>query len=151
MESLPAWCRIVREPSAELADVFRQRPTITTPDDAVAYVQPRLGSEEVEVFAAIYLDTHHRVIDLQEITRGTLDSTLVHPREVFRLAIALSAFGVILAHNHPSGVMTPSREDVILTKDMVTAGEVLGIAVLDHVIVGLDATQFTSLRADGLM
>lgn len=135
--SLPAWCRIVREVTPDLAQTFADRPAITGPQDAAAYLAPRLAAEEVEVFVVMALDAQHRVIALQEVTRGLINSSLVHPREVFRLAIALNAASVIVAHNHPSGVLTPSFEDRAVTRQLVDAGELLGIPVHDHLILGL--------------
>ena len=148
---LPAWCRIVREIDADLVAVFRSRPTIQRPEDAAAYLAPRLGQEEVEVFAVLLLDAQHRVIALQEVTRGLVNSTLVHPREVFRIAIAMGAVAIVLAHNHPSGVLTPSAEDRAVTTQLVAAGRLLDIPVHDHIIVGLDPTAFTSFAASGLL
>jgi DNA repair protein RadC len=135
--ALPAWCRIVREVSPDLASSFAARPAIRGTDDAAAYLTPRLASEEVEVFVALLLDAQHRVIAAQEITRGLVNSSLVHPREVFRLAIAMNASAVIVAHNHPSGVLTPSIEDRQVTRQLIEAGVLLGIPVHDHLIIGL--------------
>ena len=136
-EVLPAWCRVVREPSQDLAAVFAARPVIAGPADAAAYFIPRLAAEEVEVFAVMMLDTRQRVIAMQEVTRGLVDSTMVHPREVFRLAILIGASSVIVAHNHPSDVLEPSPEDRHMTVSLVAAGEALGIPVRDHFIIGM--------------
>ncbi len=92
------------------------------------------GSKK-EHFAAFYLDTQNRLIERQIISVGTLDSSLVHPREVFEPALRLSAASVIVAHNHPSGDLVPSGEDLRLTKRLKGAGELIGINVLDHIIL----------------
>lgn len=86
---------------------------------------------------------------MQTISIGSLNSTVVHPREVFKTAVLASAASVILAHNHPSGDPTPSKEDIGLTKKLVEAGEILGIKVLDHIIVGVN--QYTSFNRQGLI
>lgn len=147
---LPAWCRIVREVSADVAAQFDARPTIASPSDAAAYLADRLGAEEVEIFAVILLDAQHRVLALQEVTRGLVNSTLAHPREVFRLAVAFGACAIVLAHNHPSGSLTPSYEDAEVTRQMIAAGRVLDIPVHDHIIIGLRGA-FTSFAALGLI
>ena len=82
------------------------------------------------------LTTKHRVIAYHEVSRGILDSTLVHPREVFRAAILANAAGIVAGHNHPSGDPTPSPDDIALTRRLAAAGEVLGVPLLDHIIVG---------------
>ncbi len=103
---------------------------------ARSIVRELLIDEPAEVFAVVLLDTKHQVIGVVPITRGTLDASLVHPREVFRAAFLANASAMILAHNHPSGVTTPSREDYAVTKRLREAGRTLGVDVLDHLIVG---------------
>lgn len=95
------------------------------------------------------LDTQSQVIRDVLITRGLLNSSLVHPREVFRAAIAEAAAGVILVHNHPSGDPTPSPDDLSITRQLVAAGELLDLPVYDHVIVGGDT--FVSMASQGLL
>ncbi len=148
---LPAWCRIVREVSAEVIADFAGRQPVASPRAAAALVAPRLGAEEVEVFVVVLLDAQHRVIALQEVTRGLINSSLVHPREVFRLAIAAGAAAIIVAHNHPSGILTPSAEDRAVTDMLVAAGRLLDIPVQDHIIVGIDPTTYTSFAERGLL
>jgi DNA repair protein RadC len=92
-----------------------------------------------ERFAIVTLDTKNKPIGFMVISEGTLDASLVHPREVFQPAVLQCAASVILVHNHPSGDLTPSSEDKAVTSRLETAGEVLGITVLDHIIVGTDA------------
>jgi DNA repair protein RadC len=100
-----------------------------------AYLLPEYGSCAVEQFGIVMLDTKHRVIRIKLVSIGSLDSTVVHPREVFREATAAAAAAIILFHNHPSGDPTPSPDDFILTARMVSAGLVMGIDVLDHLIL----------------
>jgi DNA repair protein RadC len=95
-----------------------------------------LEDQPSEVFAILCLSTKHRVIAYHEVSRGTLDSTLVHPREVFKAAILANAAAIVLTHNHPSGDPTPSPDDIVLTQRLVQAGAIIGIDVIDHVIIG---------------
>lgn len=99
-----------------------------------------------EYLRAIFLNSHNRVIRNEVISIGTVNSNIIHPREVFQPGIEVSAVAVILVHNHPSGELAPSVEDVTITRQLVQAGKILGIAVLDHVIIAKDA--FTSVSAD---
>src|SRR5947209_9234113 len=88
------------------------------------------------MFQIVLLNTRRRLIDIREISQGTLDTILVHPREVFKFAIAANAAALVLAHNHPSGDPTPSEADIKVTRDLIRAGQLLKIEVLDHVIIG---------------
>jgi len=124
--------------------------------EAVAELLADITLEEVEVFVVLALDTRGRVIERHDITRGLVNSSLVHPREVFRAAIASGASGVILAHNHPSGDPTPSPEDRAVTRQLVAAGRLLDIPVYDHIILGgplpaVNTWSFTSFAAEGLL
>jgi DNA repair protein RadC len=120
---------------------------IQGPEDVFARMGPLLRDLKQEEFHALLLNTQHRVIRDVLVTRGILDASLIHPREVFRAAIVESAAGVILVHNHPSGDPTPSGEDRAVTRQLSTAGTAIGIPVLDHVIVGAD--RFVSLGREG--
>lgn len=122
---------------------------VETAEQAAALVQPALQGKKKEHFVALLLDARHRLIRLSPIAVGSLSASLVHPRELFKDAIAASAAAVILAHNHPSGDPHPSEHDVTLTKRLVQAGKLLGIEVLDHLIVGID--QVLSLKAMGIV
>jgi len=133
---LPRWCRIVRDRTAcESAEPYERRHQAR---DAAALVPTLrwLSDEETERFVCVYLDGRNRVITSSVVSVGTLTASLVHPREVFRLAIALNAAAVVLAHNHPSGDPAPSPEDVALTARLREAGTLLGIRVLDHIVMG---------------
>ena len=114
--------------------------------EAVATIlRPLLENEACERFVALLLNGKHRVAGFAEVSRGTLTSSLVHPREVFGPAIREVAAAVIVAHNHPSGDPEPSQEDLAVTKRLHEAGVLLGIPLLDHIIVG-ERGSFTSLR-----
>ncbi len=112
----------------------KTKPEILTPQDVWKLCADFRESKR-EHFVAFYLDTQGRVIERQIISIGTLDASLVHPREVFEPAVSLRAASIIVAHNHPSGNLEPSREDVEITKQLVGAGKILDIQIIDHVIV----------------
>ncbi|MEP6757299.1 MAG: DNA repair protein RadC [Chthonomonadales bacterium] len=115
--------------------VYKGAP-ITGPEVLAEMVQPELADEKQERFMVATLDTKGHLIELKTITIGILDSSLVHPREVFREAISLSAASIIAIHNHPSGDPTPSEADIVTTKRLVEAGKIVGIELLDHLIIG---------------
>jgi DNA repair protein RadC len=119
---------------------------LSTPGELAAFLLPQYGSQSVEQFGIVMLDTKHRLIRVKVVSVGSLDSAVVHPREVFREAASASAAAIILFHNHPSGDPTPSREDLILTTRMVNAGRIMGIDVLDHVILA-DQRYFSLVEA----
>ena len=123
-------------------------PIVTGPESAFAMVRD-LGSKKREHFAALYLNARNALIARETISIGSLNASLVHPREVFHPAVRELAASIILAHNHPSGDVTPSREDVELTRRLVEAGELMGVEVLDHLIIG--GRHFVSLKSKGLM
>ena len=116
---------------------------ITSPADALPEIR-HIRDLKKEHFVAIFLNARNQVIKTDTISMGSLNASLVHPREVFAPAVGISAASVILAHNHPSGDVTPSKEDISLTKRMVQAGQIMGIEVVDHLIVASD--KFLSLK-----
>ena len=124
-----------------------ERPQLRTPGEVALYLLPEFGARPVESFGIVLLDTKHRLLKTVVLTIGTLDRSVVHPREVFREASAARAAAIVLFHNHPSGDPTPSAEDLTLTRRMVAAGELMGIDVLDHLV--LTATRYSSLRELG--
>ena len=118
-----------------LVPVLHDRPRLHTPHEVATYLLPQYGASAVEQFGVAMLDSKHRLIRIKIIALGSLDTAVVHPREVFREAIAASASVIVLFHNHPSGDPTPSPDDLVLTSRMVSAGLVVGIDVVDHVIL----------------
>src|SRR6185436_19783415 len=124
-----------------------ERPRLSTPRQLAAYLLPEYGSCAVEQFGIVMLDSKHRVIRIKLVSIGSLDSTVVHPREVFREAAAAAAAAIVIFHNHPSGDASPSPDDLALTARMVTAGTIMGIDVLDHVI--LADQRYFSLAESG--
>jgi DNA repair protein RadC len=122
---------------------------IREPEDVVHLLRNRLRDLQVEEFHLLALDSQSQVLREVLITRGLLNSSLVHPREVFRAAIAEAAAGIIVVHNHPSGDPTPSAEDRAATKQLASAGRLLDIPLYDHVIIAGD--RFVSLATAGLL
>ncbi len=121
---------------------------IRSPKDVSDYLMEDMRYLKQERFLILLLDTKNNIIGKEEISRGTLNSSIVHPREVFKPAIKRSVSAIIVAHNHPSGDPTPSHEDIEVTKRLVEAGKILGIDVLDHVIIG--DMRYISLKEKGL-
>lgn len=143
--------RLVREASFPLP-APEERCALRSPKDAAKFVAVFFEPELAETFAIVALDAQHRAINdaIITITRGIVNSSLVHPREVFRAAITAGAVSIILFHNHPSGDPTPSADDRLVTEQLVAAGRLLEIPVLDHVIVGT-AGKFVSFAEAGLL
>jgi DNA repair protein RadC len=126
-----------------------ERPRLKTPRDIARHLLPQFGASPVEQFGVVMLDTKNHVVRVKIVSMGSLDSTVVHPREVFREAASASAAAIILFHNHPSGDPTPSQEDIALTKRLVEAGDIMGIEVLDHLILA-DHRYFSMREAGGV-
>jgi len=122
------------------------RPRLTSPRELAVHLLPEYGARPVEQFGIVMLDTRHRVIRTRVIAVGSLDTTVVHPREVFREATAAAAASIVLFHNHPSGDPTPSPDDVALTLRMISAGDIMGIDVVDHLILA-DQRYFSLLES----
>ena len=127
--------RVVQQALALLECEVREAHALATPDAVRDYLRLRLGDRLHEVFAVVFLDTQHRVIETLEMFRGTLSQTSVYPREVVIEALARNAAAVILAHNHPSGHAEPSRADEMLTRTLKSALALVDVRVLDHFIV----------------
>ncbi len=126
--------------SSELGRRFFKKPggrnvSIRNAKDVSAYVRD-MHDLPKEYLRGIYLNGHHRVVHDEVLSMGTLDSNIMHPREVFKPAIEYGAMAVILVHNHPSGIVTPSAADIEITKQLIHAGKIMGISVVDHVVVG---------------
>ena len=124
---------------------------IMNPEDAYkAIIEITSVEEEAqEVFGILILNTKNKIVAVHEISRGTLNTNMVHPREVFKPAVLHNAAAIICFHNHPSGDPNPSREDIEITKQLVEAGKIMGIEIFDHIIVGDD--RYISLKERGVM
>ena len=122
----------------EIEYTYDKRPKISSMDDVVKTVKPMISDLNKEFFMALYLNTKNGVLKQEIISIGSLNANVVHPREIFKTACMISAAYIIVAHNHPSGDPTPSREDIEITKKLYEAGKMMGIELLDHVIIGYD-------------
>lgn len=138
------------------AEAMPVQPVVRTPEDAARLVRDRARICENEVFWTLLLDKKYKLRRPPvEITKGILDTSLVHPREVFKEAIRSSSAAIVVLHNHPSGDVTPSAEDLRITRQLVEAGKIVDIEVLDHVILGRASPgqerDFLSVRESGLV
>lgn len=141
---------LARKMAAELRS---ESPVLDTPERIADLLREENRMYEVEHFQVVLLNTRRKLIDLIRISQGTLDTLLVHPREVFKPAISANAAAIVLAHNHPSGDPTPSEADIKVTRDLIRAGQLLKIEVLDHLIIGRATPErikdYSSLRELG--
>jgi len=137
--------RLVRESSF----LYGQR-RIKSPSDAAAMMREFLEDADREHLCVVCLDTKHQPTAVHTASVGTLNATAVHPREIFKVAVLSNSAAVILVHNHPSGRPEPSHQDLEVTRRVSRAGEILGIEVLDHVIIG-SGGRYVSLKERGLM
>jgi DNA repair protein RadC len=128
---------------------YKKGTSIKSPEEAVESIKSTLKGKKKEHFYLLCLDTRNRVTNVDQISIGNLDSSIVHPREVFKTAISCLASSVIFVHNHPSGDLEPSSEDINLTKRLAEAGELVGIPVLDHIIVC--DKDYTSMKSRNLI
>ena len=128
---------------------YNDRYIIRSPEDAANYVMNDMRFLSQEHFVCIYLSTKNQVIHQQTIFIGSLNASIVHPREVFKEAFRRSAASIICIHNHPSGDPGPSREDIEVTKRLVECGKIIGIEILDHLIIG--DKKFVSLKEKGYL
>ena len=137
--------KLVREGSCTFKSRF-----INNPADAVSLVEPFLADCDREKVIVLCLDTKAQPTAISTCSVGTVNSSLIHPRELFKESILCNAASVILAHNHPSGIPTPSEDDISITKRLSEAGKVLGIDVIDHVIIGSNG-NYKSFKELGLL
>lgn len=127
----------------------RQRVQVTSPRAVAELLLPLYGNRPVEQFGVVLLDTKHRVMRTTVVTVGTLNASIVHPREIFREATAAGAAAIVVFHNHPSGDPEPSKDDVALTRRLVAAGVLMGIDVIDHIV--LANVGYCSMKEEGLL
>ena len=137
--------RMVREPSLYSED------RITCPEDAVKVIEEELATYDREVFAVLNLKTNGQPINFNICSVGTLDASLVSPANVVKSGILANAASMLVFHVHPSGSLTPSKEDIDVTKRLIAASDLIGLKLLDHVIVGGNTNRVFSFRSEGLM
>lgn len=126
-----------------------ERAQVTSPESAAALVMPELEGRDRERCVGLLLDTKHRLLQSVTVSVGSVDHTFMSPREVFRDALLANASAIVLAHNHPSGDPEPSRDDELVTRRLTRAGEVVGVEVLDHLVVG--GRRWVSLARRGAL
>jgi DNA repair protein RadC len=148
--TLVAAFALAHKMAKELQD---ESPLLDNPENVVRLLRARNLVKDVETLQVLLLNTRRRLIRVEEVTDGTIDTLLVHAREVFRHAIAANASAIVLAHNHPSGDPAPSEADIKVTRDLIRAGQLLKIEVLDHIVIGRAtegrAKDYSSLRELG--
>ena len=150
--TLMAAFALARQMAKELQD---ESPVLDHPENVAALLRAKNLVKNVETLQVLCLNTRRRLIRVDEVIDGTIDTLLVHPREVFKFAISANAAAIVLAHNHPSGDPTPSEADIKVTRDLIRAGQLLKIEVVDHVIIGRATPErqkdFVSLRELGYL
>jgi DNA repair protein RadC len=124
-------------------------PVLNQPSKAYDFIKSKIGRETKENFIAIYLDNKMRAMGWHLVSLGTVSESIVHPREIFKVALLCNATSVILSHNHPTGELSPSSEDVSTTKRIKEAGEIIGIPVIDHIIVS--ETSYLSFKESNIV
>ena len=135
--------------------VASEKPKLTNPADVASLMRPILAGKNQEEMHVLLLDTKHHLINDHMVTLGLLDRSQIHAREIFRPAIEHSASRIILAHQHPSGDPTPSAQDIASTRNLVAAGKIIGIEVLDHIVIGQRSASrprdYVSFREENLL
>lgn len=136
---------------ARRLETFVEEPKrkICSPKDVYVLMYPKMREQKKEKFITLYLDTKNQILKEEVVSIGSLNASIVHPREVFKAALLESSASVIMVHNHPSGDPSPSREDIMVTEKMVEGGKLLGIDVLDHIIIG--DGRYVSLKDEGFV
>lgn len=135
--------------SVKLVKERYDSPRITEPDDVVAAIKEFIGDKDREYLILLCLNVKNEINTISTVSVGSLNSSIVHPREIFKVAILYNSASIILAHNHPSGDLTPSNEDSGITERIRKCGKILGIELLDHIIVGFGNRSFYSFKEHG--
>ncbi|NAX45445.1 DNA repair protein RadC [Photobacterium halotolerans] len=128
-----------------LAHKYKREGTFTNPDNVKEYLKLKLGAYDREVFSLMLLDNQHQLIRFEELFFGTIDAASIYPREVVKAVLNANAAAVILAHNHPSGITTPSQADKQITRKLIEALQLIDVRVLDHIVVGEDCVSFAEM------
>jgi len=136
---------------ARRLETFVEEPKrkVRSPKDVYTMMYPKMREQKKEKFITLYLDTKNQILKEETVSIGSLNASIVHPREVFKSALLESSASVIMIHNHPSGDPSPSREDIMVTEKLVEGGKLLGIDVLDHIIIG--DGKYVSLKDEGFV
>jgi DNA repair protein RadC len=143
---------MIKVKSREVREIeysYDKRPKINGMNDVVEAVKPMIADPNKEFFIALYLNTKNGMLKQEVVSIGSLNANIIHPREIFKTACMISASSIIVAHNHPSGDPSPSREDIEITIKLSEAGKMMGIELLDHVIIGYGKNY--GFKENGLM
>ena len=142
---------MIREVTVQFKPLNTERIKVDNPARVSEFVQDKIGNDARESFILLCIGNKNEVVSYSVISIGTVTEAIVHPREVFLPAVMTKASGIIVAHNHPSGVNLPSRQDIETTKRLVEAGKVIGIPLVDHIIVGFNhpAGSYYSMKENG--
>lgn len=127
---------VIADALSILAKRFHRLNPLTSPKTAQEFLTLRYATEEREIFAVVHMDNQHRVLELEDVSFGTVDATAVYPREIVKSALKRNTAAVMLVHNHPSGVATPSEADKLITARIAQALELVGVRVIDHMVIG---------------
>ena len=140
--------KFVRELCSELlAEQIENRTTVTSPDDIARFARLKIGHDEYEKFMVVYMDTQNQIISHEIVSQGTINKTVVHPRNIVKEALLQNANSVIIIHNHPTGILEPSKQDLAITQKIKEALEIVNISLLDHLIVSKKGSiSFLDLR-----
>ena len=122
---------------------------LDSPQTVADFLKDKIGNECKENFVVLGVNNKNEVVIFSKISTGTVSESIVHPREVFVAAILGNCSGSIISHNHPSGTLTPSRQDIATTKRLKEAGEIMGIPVIDHIIIGFNSDNYYSFKEEG--
>jgi len=137
--------KMVKEKNLEYGDI-----QISSPKDCANIFKKFIGDYDREALVVLTLDTKNKINSITVASLGSLNSSIVHPREIFKTAILSNASSIIIGHNHPSGDCTPSKEDIKITKRLRECGDILGIELIDHIIIG-DNNKYLSFKEKGLL
>ena len=144
-------CLMIREVVIKFKPLDTERINVSNPEAVSRFIRSKIGDNAVESFILLCVSNKNEVVSYSVISVGTITETLIHPREVFLPAVMTKANSVIVAHNHPSGVNLPSRQDIEATKRLVEAGKIIGIPLVDHIIVGFNDSLYNyySMKENG--
>ena len=141
----------IREVHMTFKTLNTRRIHTSSPNAVAEFLISELGDKCSEHFVVLMVNNKNMIVKMDVISIGTVAEAIVHPREVFRSAVKPLASGIIIAHNHPSGVIAPSKQDIETTKRIYEAGKIMGIPLMDHIIVGFDTHEFYSMKENGYM
>ena len=141
----------IREVETKYRTLNTERIHVSSPHAVANFIRAEIGDLDRESFCVLGVNNKNYVVMFKVISVGTVTESIVHPREVFRDAITASCSGIIITHNHPSGVLEPSRQDITTTERLVGAGKIIGISVMDHIIVWFDNFGYHSMNEHGQM